>query len=73
MPCVDMIATGQKIKDIRVAQGKTVKDIQDVCGVSAAAVCKWQKGIVLPSVDNLVILASVFGVEIGQLIVTKMI
>lgn len=71
MVCVDMAGTGANIKKMRMTAGKSVKDVQDACGVSAVAVCKWQKGISMPTIDNIVMLASLFGVEIGQIIATR--
>ena len=71
MPVVDMIATGKNIKNMRKAFGVSVADIQDACGISAAAISKWQKGKAIPSVDNLVILAAIFGVKIDEIVVCK--
>jgi hypothetical protein len=32
IPAINMIATGQKITDLRVAAGMSVRDLQDVFG-----------------------------------------
>ena len=69
MPVIDMAATGKNIRAMRVAAGMTIKDIQDVCGVSATAVTKWQTGKTIPSIDNMVILASVWDVKIDDIVV----
>ncbi len=71
MPTIDMPATGRKIHDMRIAAGMTIRHVQDACGVSAAAVTKWQKGLTLPTVDNLVILAALWNVQIDDLIAIK--
>ena len=66
-----MAATGRQIHDERIGAGMTIKDIQDVCGVSAAAVGKWQRGDSLPTIDNLVILAALWNTTVDQLIVVR--
>lgn len=70
MACVDMIATGQRIHDLRIKAGMTIKNIQDACGITATSVCNWQNGKSVPSVDNLVILAALWHVELDDIIVT---
>ena len=32
IPAIDMVATGQRITDLRVAAGMSVRDLQDVFG-----------------------------------------
>ena len=71
-PIIDMQETGKRIKHLRKSAGMTVKELQTVCGVSAASVTKWQSGKSLPSLDNMVILASVWSVSIDAILVTKM-
>ena len=39
-------------------------------GISCQAIYRWQRGDALPSIDNLVILADLFGVQIDDIIVT---
>lgn len=70
MACVDMIATGQRIHDLRINAGMTIKNIQDACGITATSVCNWQNGKSVPSVDNLVILAALWHVGLDDIIVT---
>ena len=65
-----MTATGQKIKQMRTQAGMTIKDMQEMTGVSASAVTKWQRGESMPSIDNLVIMASAWSVKIDDIIVT---
>lgn len=48
----------------------TVKDLQDIFGFSTPqAIYKWQRGTALPTVDNLVVLATVFGVRIDDILI----
>lgn len=70
MATIDMIATGQNIHDMRVKAGMTIKDVQDACGITSTSVCNWQKGKSVPTIDNLVILASIWNVMIDDIIVT---
>lgn len=71
VPIIDLVATGKNIKRIREASGISVRDIQDVLGfTNPQAIYKWQKGECLPTIDNLVILASVLGVTIDEILVT---
>ena len=71
IPVIDLKATGKNIKRIREASGITVRQIQNVLGFSnPQAIYKWQKGECLPTIDNLVILAAVFGVSIDEILVT---
>lgn len=70
MPIIDTVKTGQNIRSMRIKSGMTIKDIQDVCGISAAAVCKWQNGQAVPTVDNLVVLSSIWNVRIDDIIAT---
>ena len=72
MPVIDMAATGQNIARMRQAAGLTVKDLQTVFGFSTPqAIYKWQRGTAMPTVDNLVILAAVFGVTIDEILVCR--
>lgn len=69
-PVIDMAATGQNIVRLRKRAGLTVKDLQDIFGFSTPqAIYKWQRGAAMPTVDNLVILAAVFGVTMNDILV----
>lgn len=70
LPVIDMTATGMNIVQMRQNAGLTVKDLQDIFGFSTPqAIYKWQCGTAMPTVDNLVVLAAVFGVAIDQILV----
>ena len=70
VPVIDLKATGQNIKKIRQASGVSVRDLQMVLGfTNPQAIYKWQNGDSMPSLDNLVILASVLGVSMDDIIV----
>ena len=71
IPVIDMTATGINITRLRVNAGLTVKDLQDIFGFSTPqAIYKWQHGSTMPTLDNLLILASVLGVTMDEIIVT---
>ena len=70
IPVIDMTATGINITRMRINAGLTVKDVQDVFGFSTPqAIYKWQRGTALPTVDNLVVLAAIFGVKIDDILI----
>lgn len=72
MPTIDMAATGLRIKELRDKAGMSTKDIAEVFGFqNPTAVFKWMKGTSLPTVDNLVILADLFGVTIEDILVIR--
>ena len=70
MPTVNLAMTGANIRAIRKQRGLSVKDLQDIFGFATPqAIYKWQQGVTLPTVDNLVVLASVFGVPMEKILV----
>ena len=70
IPVIDMTATDINITRLRINAGLTVKDLQDIFGFSTPqAIYKWQRGTALPTVDNLVVLATVFGVKIDDILI----
>ena len=70
MPAIDMAATGRNIARMRENAGLTVKDLQIFFGfVTPQAIYKWQHGTAMPTIDNLVALAMIFGVKIDDIIV----
>ena len=68
-----MTATGQNIKNNRIDAGMSVADITNACGVSAAAVCKWQNGQSIPTIDNMIILAAIWNCRIDDIVVVQIV
>ena len=67
-----MTATGQNITRLRKDAGLTVKDLADIFGFTTPqAVYKWQHGVAMPTLDNLVVLAAVFGVPMDEILVVE--
>lgn len=70
MPAIDMVATGRNIAKMRQNAGLTVKDLQIFFGFATPqAIYKWQHGTAMPTIDNLVALAMIFGVTMDEIIV----
>ncbi len=70
VPVIDLRATGQNIKNLRVDAGISVRDLQNILGfTNPQAIYKWQNGDSIPSIDNLVILAAVLGVTVDEILV----
>jgi len=72
IPVIDLTATGINITRMRINAGLTVKDLQDIFGFSTPqAIYKWQRGEAMPALDNIVVLAAVFGVTVDDIIICK--
>ena len=70
IPVIDMTATGKNIDRLRREAGMTVRDLQAVFGFSTPqAIYKWQRGKAMPTLDNIVVLAAVFGVTLEEILV----
>ena len=70
VPVINVTATGANIARMRKSAGISVRQLQAVFGFSTPqAIYKWQRGAAMPTVDNLVVLAAVFGVTVDQILV----
>ena len=70
LPSIDLAATGIRITQLRLQTGLTVRDLQDIFGFNTPqAIYRWQRGLTLPTLDNLVVLAAVFGTTLDEIIV----
>ena len=71
LPTIDMIRMGQNIAKLRRQAGLSVRDLQDIFGFATPqAIYKWQQGVALPTIDNLVVLAAVLQVRMDDILVT---
>lgn len=69
LPVIDMVKTGQNIIMLRKKAGLSVTDLKKIFGFSTGmAIYRWQKGMSLPTIDNLVVLADVLGVKMEDII-----
>ena len=67
---IDMIETGKRLKKLAQRNGYSVKEIQQYLGLSCPQpVYRWYKGIILPSVDNLLRLSELYQVHMEELLV----
>ena len=72
LPTIDMVKTGEKIESLRRASGFTVSELQEYLGFNTPqSIYKWQKGKVIPTVDHLVALSSLFEVIIDEIIIVE--
>lgn len=72
IPTIDMVKTGKNIVVLRKRAGLSVKDLQEVFGFATPqAIYKWQQGAALPAIDNLVVLAALFGVKVDDILITE--
>ncbi len=69
-PVIDLVATGDNIRRLRLERGLTVRDLQSYFGFEEPrAIYKWQSGESLPSVDNLYALGNLLEVPMDQILV----
>lgn len=69
---IDMEKTGNNLRKYANEYGYSVKDIQQYLGLSCPQpVYRWFKGVILPSVDNLLRLSELFNVHMENLLVKQ--
>mgnify|MGYP003371264977 CR=1 FL=1 len=67
---IDIIETGKHLKKFAQKSGYSVKDIQEYLGLSCPQpVYRWYKGVILPSVDNLLRLSELYHVHMEDLLI----
>ena len=73
-PVINVVATAAKIKECRIRAGYSVREIQNIFRFSSPeAVYAYEKGKYLPTIDNMIILADVYGVAVDDFIVRDVI
>ena len=71
-PNIDMQQTGIKLKHIIESSGYTPRMIQEYLHLSfVQPIYRWYKGLILPSVDHLLMLSELLDVHIEDLLVKK--
>jgi len=68
---LDNIGTGLRIKQIMKEKNVGIRDVSRVLNISFQAVYRWQKGEVLPTLNNLFMLAQILGTDVDDLLVEK--
>ncbi|MBQ0012451.1 MAG: helix-turn-helix transcriptional regulator [Clostridiales bacterium] len=70
LPIINMEETGSNIIRLRENAGLSVRDLQDLFGFATPqAIYKWQRGVCMPTIDNLVVLSDAFRVPIERILV----
>ena len=71
-PSIDLVKTGNNITRLMKEKNIKVSDLQEAFGFEyPQAIYKWKRGECLPTIDNLIVLSSIFGVPIDKIIVTN--
>ena len=71
-PTINLVKTGENITNLMKRNNIKVSDLQDIFGFEyPRAIYKWKRGECLPTVDNLIVLASVFNTTIDKILVTN--
>lgn len=71
MQVIDTDASVKTIFDQMAKNGTTVKEIAYKLGLSPCGVYAWRRAGRMPSLDNLLAISEIFGVELTELIKTK--
>ena len=71
-PTIDLVATGKNIGRLREESGLSVRELQDIFGFATPqAIYKWQHGAALPTIDNLIVLSTIFKVSMEEIIIVE--
>jgi len=71
-PMINLTKTGENILALRMKKGLSVRTLQQMLGFATPqAIYKWQQGLTLPSVDNLVALSTILDVPIDKILVVE--
>lgn len=71
-PTIDLVATGKNIVRLREEAGLSVRELQDIFGFATPqAIYKWQHGAALPTIDNLIVLSTIFKVSMEEIIIVE--
>ena len=67
---INIRKTGIRLKHLAKCKGYSVKDIQDYLGLSCPqSIYRWYKGLILPSIDNLLRLSELYDMHMEELLV----
>lgn len=71
-PVINLAKTGENILALRRKRGLSVRALQHLLGFATPqAIYKWQQGLTLPTIDNLVALSAILGVPIDEILVVE--
>ena len=70
MPVINMEQTGKQIAELRKNANLTVNDIKEALALTTVNAV-YKRGQTLPTLDNLVALAALFGCTINDIVITE--
>lgn len=71
IPSIDLDKTGQRIKQARINSGLSINEVKETLGfMNPQCIYRWEKGKTVPTIDNLVAIARLYGVKVDDLIAT---
>ena len=71
-PLIDVLRTGQRLKEACIKKNIEAKEIKQFLGLAAMqSIYNWFQGKALPSLDNFYALSSYLGTELDSLIVPQ--
>lgn len=71
-PVLDVAATGVKIKTLMKQKGITARKLQNIMDFPyVQTIYNWFRGLNMPTLDNLVVLAQILGVQMDDIVVTR--
>ncbi len=69
---LDPVATGNRIRELRLEKHLRVEDIRDYLGFECSqSIYKWQRGESLPTVDNLFALSRLLGTPVDDILIGR--
>ncbi len=66
-PVIDSVKLGERLLGLRRRCGKSQQLVADFCGISQAALCRYERGKRVPDVRTLFALAAFFGLGLDEL------
>ena len=71
-PVIDLKGTGAQIKRLRKLRVYSVHELQVILGFEyPQAIYAWEQGKNAPTIDNLLVLSYLFGVNISEIVVSS--
>ena len=71
-PTINMTATGANIRTLIRTKGLKVADVQNMLGFNTPqAIFKWMRGDCMPTIDNMIIIADMFGCTMDDIVVVN--
>ena len=71
-PVIDLKGTGAQIKRLRKLRGYSVHELQVIFGFDyPQAIYAWEQSKNAPTIDNLLVLSYLFGVNISEIVVSS--